>query len=145
MLTTLSLVAQLLLAFPSWAQDAKVGVSVLHSGADPVGKQLAYALKEAIRGSNGYRLTPGVEGQIRVSIVTVDPDRSSSGNSTAAAVTYTMVNNVPLQKGNPQTWYPIYLTTMVAMVGSKRVDEQAQTLMATLDDAMDRYWRNSKN
>ena len=83
---------------------------------------------------------------MQVVIVTIDPERSSSSGSywTAASVTYTMTNFLPIAKGNPQTWYPIYLTSQVMTIGSKRVDEQARSVMAALDQALDRYKRDAK-
>lgn len=137
----------LLLDVPAWAQNTKVAVSVSHSGEDAVGRQFAHAVREAIRGSNGYRLANDDESGLQVNIVSIDPERASaSGNYwTAASVTYTMANFIPFQKGNPQTWYPIYLTSQVMTIGSQRVDEQARSVMATLDEVLEQYRRDAKN
>ena len=131
----------------AWSQDSKVRVSVSHIGEDQIGKQFAYAVREAVRGSNGFRLTPGVESVVQINIVSVNPERSSSagGNWTAAAVIYTMQNFNPFDKGNPQTWYRIYLTTVVMTIGVQRVDQQAKSALATLDEALEQYRRDTKN
>lgn len=128
------------------AQDKKIPVSVSHSGDDSVGKQFAYAVREALRGSNGYRLTSLTDSGIYISIVTVDPERNSNSNGywTAAAVTYTMKNFIPLEKGNPQTWYPIYLTTQVMTIGTQRTAEQARAVMATIDEQLEAYRRDAQ-
>ena len=131
--------------FPQ-TQDTKIRVSVSQSGEDSVGQQFAYAVREAVRASNEFRLVSEDESGMQVVIVTIDPERSSSSGNywTAASVTYTMTNFLPIAKGNPQTWYPIYLTSQVMTIGSKRVDEQARSVMAALDQALDRYKRDAK-
>ena len=49
------LLAVVLFVSQAKAQDGKVAVSVSHSGEDSAGKQFAYAIREAIRASNGLR------------------------------------------------------------------------------------------
>jgi hypothetical protein len=126
--------------------DGRVQVSVDHSGDDSVGKQFAYAVREAVRASNGFRLTAADSSGLQILIVTVDPERRSQSNNswTVASITYTMANFLPYEKGNPQTWYPIYLTSQVMTVGTQRVDEQARSVMATLDSQLERYRRDLK-
>ena len=126
--------------------DAKIAVSVSHSGEDSVGKQFAYAVREALRASNGFRLVSSGDSGLQLQIVTVDPERSSaSGNYwTAASITYTMANFLPYEKGNPQTWYPIYLTSQVMTIGTQRVNEQARSVMAALDNALETYRRDAR-
>lgn len=142
----LGLLAVLFIHTPAWSQDGKVRVGVSHSGDDSVGKQFAYAVREAIRASNGYQLVLASESGLQISIITVDPERASSSGSywTVASISYTMANFIPLQKGNPQTWYPIYLTSQVMTIGARRVDEQARSVMATLDDMLEQYRRDAR-
>lgn len=45
----------LLISSFALAQDTRIPVAVLHTGDDQVGQQLAFALKEAIRGSYSFR------------------------------------------------------------------------------------------
>ncbi len=123
---------------PTTAQESKLSLSVEHSGQDSVGQRLAFALREAIRQSAGYRLVPVSGSLFRIDLVTLDPDRSS-GNWTAAAITYSMRNDLPLDKTDPQTWYPIYLSTKVIISGSSRVDEQAKSILAGLDQEVEEY------
>jgi 23S rRNA A2030 N6-methylase RlmJ len=121
LLALFGLLAALCLPLPTWSQDGKIKVSVSHSGNDSVGKQFAYAVREAIRASNGYQLVSADASGLQVNIITIDPERTSSseGYRTAASICYTMANFLPLQKGNPQTWYPIYLTSQVMTIGSR--------------------------
>ena len=79
---------------PAIAQEAKISVSVSHSGEDTVGQRLAFALREAIRSSGGYQLISGPKATYRISLVTLDPAKSpaAAGNWTVAAVTFTMRN-----------------------------------------------------
>lgn len=127
-------------------QDSKVRVSVSHSGEDSVGKQFVYAVREALRASNGFRLSTVEDSGIQVTIVTVDPERSSTSGSywTAASITYTMTNFLPYEKGNPQTWYPIYLTSQVRTIGTQRVGEQARSVMAAIDSAIEDFRRDAR-
>lgn len=122
-------------------QDSKVRVSVSHSGEDSVGKQFAYSVREALRASKGFRLVSPDDSGLQILIVTVDPERASTSGSywTAASITYTMANFLPYEKGNPQTWYPIYLTSQVMTIGTQRVDEQARSVLAALDHALETY------
>jgi hypothetical protein len=144
LLAKIGLIVALCVQVPVWSQDGKVKVSVFHSGEDSVGKQFAYAVREAIRGSNGYQLVSSDQSGIDVRIITVDPDRSSGSSWTVAAVTYTMTNFIPYQTGNPQTWYPIYLTSLVMTVGSSRTDAQARSVMAAIDEQLERYRRDAR-
>jgi hypothetical protein len=130
-----------------FAQDKKFGVSVAHSGEDIVGQRLAFSLREALRSSSGYKLVDGSEAVFRVNLITIDPERnpSAAGTWTAASVTFLMTNYIPYQNNNPQTWYPIYLTSLVVTAGTQRVDEQAKGILASLDAAVEEYKKAMKS
>jgi hypothetical protein len=123
------------------AQDGKVSLSVSHSGKDSIGKQLAFAVREAIRSSAGYKLVGRDDAGMEVLLVTLDPETSgqASSNWTFVAVTVVMTNFLPYEKGNPQTWYPIYMTSVAMTVGSNRINEQARSILATVDEALEKY------
>lgn len=130
---------------PANAADPKLSVCVFHTGEDSAGKQLAYGVREALRASNGYRLGEPQDCVLQLRLITLNPDDRSSSNAwTAAAVSYTMANLFPYEKGNPQTWYPIHMTTQVLITGTQRVDEQAKAVMATLDDQVQKYRQEAK-
>jgi len=129
---------------PVWSQDGKVKVSVAHSGEDSVGRQFSFAVRETIRGSNGYQLVSDDQSGMHIAIVTINPDSSSGSNWTTAAITYTMTNFIPYQKGNPQTWYPIHLTSQVMAVGINRTYDQARSVLATLDAQLEQYRRDAR-
>lgn len=137
------------LAVPNFAssQNTKIPVSVDHSGSDTVGQRLAYAVRETIRGSNGYRLASGRDAVLRISLITLDPERtpSNAGYWTAAAVGYTMRNDLPLDRSDPQTFYPIHLTTSIVTAGTSRVDEQAKSIVATLDTQVEQYLKDMRS
>jgi hypothetical protein len=40
-----------------------------------------------------------------------------------------MRNYLPYDQANPQTWYPIYLTTEVIVVGGNQVENMASRLL----------------
>ncbi len=128
-----------LLVQPALAQDGKVAVHVIHSGEDSVGVQFIYSLREALRGSHGYKLTSREDSGIQVRVITLNPDERNQSNWTVATVVYTMTNFLPLDKSEPQTWYPIYLTSQVLTVGRNVTSDQARAVMATLDTAVQKY------
>lgn len=152
MMNSLSLFVSIILSFllvpfvHAQDKDERIPISVSHTGDDSVGKQFAYSVREALRASKGFRLAPPENSGISVRIVTIDPERAADSKSywTVAAVTYTMTNFIPYQKGNPQTWYPIYLGTHVMTVGSQRVNEQARSVMASIDEILEKYRRDAK-
>lgn len=123
------------------ADDNKISIDVNHSGEDNIGQRLAFALREAVRESSGYQLTSGPSAIIRVLLVTLDPDRSAQnrGKWTVASVVITMRNFNPFIDGEPQTWYPIYLTSSVVTSGSYRVEETAKSILAMVDAAVEEY------
>ncbi len=129
----------------SHAQDQKIGVSLSHTGDDSVGNQFAFAIREAVRGSQGYRLVQTDEPGIQVRLVTINPDdNSSTSNWTVATVVITMTNFLPLDRKDPQTWYPIYLTSHVMTVGRSRTEAQARSVIASVDAAIERYRRDAR-
>lgn len=123
------------------AQDNKVKISLYHSGEDIIGKRLAFSIREVIRSSSGYRLVPTNEAGMEIRLTSLDPDTTNqkTGNWTVAAVAIVMTNFFPYEKGNPQTWYPIYMTSVLMTVGTQRVEEQAKSILATVDEELEKY------
>lgn len=134
------------LTYQAVAQEAKLPVAVEHSGDDSIGQRLAFAVREAVRSSSGYRLTQGRDALLTITLVTIEPerDRSSTGYWTAAAVAFTMRNDLPLDQSDPQTWYPIYLSTNVVLAGANRVEGQAKGILASLDRLVDDYRKDMR-
>jgi hypothetical protein len=130
-----------LFAVIALGQDAKVPVSISHSGDDNIGKRLAFSLREAVRSSSGYKLVGSDEADFEVNLITLDPERSpqASGSWTVASASIVMANFHPYKEGNPQTWYPIYMTSVVMTVGGQRTEEQAKSILASLDEAIEKY------
>src|SRR5437870_1725645 len=91
----------------------KLKISVSFNGQDAVGSEFAYELREAIRRSAGYDLGSDRDYVITIHVVTLNPDETQTQTRTIASVSYTMYNYLPLKKGDPETWYPIYLTSSV--------------------------------
>jgi hypothetical protein len=125
----------------TFSQEAKVPVNVEESGNDSVGQRLAFAVREKIRASAGYKLVEHADSRVTISIVSLDPEHSegSPGLSTAASIAFTMTNLNSFQRTNPQTYYPIFLTHLVMVVGSARVNEQAESILAALDKTLEDY------
>ena len=135
-------VGSLFLSGVSYAQVEKMAVSVSHSGADSVGTQLAFAVREAIRASQGFKLIQPDDPGIQVRLITINPDDdSTASNWTVATVVLTMSNFFPYDQKNPQSWYPIYLTSHVMIVGRSKTDAQARSVLASVDAAIEKYRR----
>jgi len=78
------------------AQDPRIPVAVSHSGHDKVGQQLAFALKEAIRGSRSFRFVDHQIGptspRIVVYLVSIDSDVSGVNAAISNAIIYDHVS-----------------------------------------------------
>ena len=114
---------------------AKAPVFVQHSGTDPVGERLSFAVREAIRASSGYELaSQSAKSIYRINIVTIDPEHGAlAGHATIASIAFTMKNTNPFRDHDPQTWYPIFLSSQVLIAGSRVIEEQAKSILAGLD------------
>jgi hypothetical protein len=125
--------------------QSRATVDVRHSGEDSVGRTLAFAVREAIRSSAGYELVTGPRAAFRILLVTLDPDRDSgsSGLRTIASVTLTMRNHIRFDDREPQTWYPIYLTSLVTITGTGKVDTQAKSILAALEEQILEYQKEA--
>lgn len=126
----------------------KPTVSVVHTGQDPVGSQLAFAIRETLRRSAGFEFVSSTEEAVfHINVITVDPAHgvsSGDGHFTTAAVVLTMKNHIPYQAHDPQTWYPIFLNAAVVFVGPTRVDDQARAVVAILDESVENYKQVAK-
>ena len=96
---------------------------------DYVGQRLAFALKEAVRGSSAMKVVDRPQdGSIYVRMLTMNPDKSNGGNlRTTYSITWTVqtLHSTPVE---------MYLTSTVGICGSDRVNSCAQNLAATTDE-----------
>ena len=130
-----------LLASTANAQQRKTAIAVELSGQDSIGQQLAYTVREELRRSSAYEVSIPKDAVFSINIVSIDLalPNEQRGGSAAVAISYTMSNFIPYKAGDPQTWYPIYLTTEVMAVGRNRVDTQAKSIVATLDQEIEKF------
>jgi hypothetical protein len=121
------------------AEPQTIPVRVQHAGEDMVGQRFAYQLREAVRGSKAYRLDQSADAMFTIHLVTLDPDDEAEvrNSRTIAAITMTMSNLVPFERGNPQTWLPIYMNSSVLIVGSGKLESMAQSVLADFDVAVE--------
>ena len=119
----------------------KVQVSVSQAGDDIVGSRLAFAVREEIRRSAAYELTDVSKSLFNISLVSLDLAVSgeTKGVRSSAAMNVTMMNLLPFKKSDPQTWYPIHIDAFLLTVGSSRVDEQAKSIVADFDAAVEKF------
>lgn len=120
------------------AAQKKILISVSHSGEDVVGESMAYAVREELRKSQAFNVAPAKEALFDIQLISLDTDLASkSGASSAIAVTFTMANLLPLNSKDPQTWLSLHLQSSVVIVGRNRVDQQARSIVASLDAAIE--------
>jgi len=107
-----------------------VRVYVDCTGEDMVGARVCSSVKEKIRASKGFQL---------VSLAKAEEARASfvvhivSQNDTGTDLNYASALSVTLTLPTPQR-YEIYVTSIVMVVGTSKVDEIADSLISTLDD-----------
>jgi hypothetical protein len=134
----------LLLALPqsTFAQSTtRLKVDVVHAGGDPVGQRIATALRDALYRSAEFMIGDSDDHIVRINIVSLDAAGAAGkeGVRSAVSVVYTMANYLPLDKSNPQTWYPIFLTSAIRLVGRERASAVASDILETLDAEMRAY------
>jgi hypothetical protein len=121
--------------------QSKRAVFVAHSGDDVVGRGLAYAVREELRRSAAYEAAAEDQAVYQIRIISIDDAVGSQpeGISSAISVVYTMTNYVKYVPKDPQTWYPIFLTAKVLSLGRNRIDAQAKSVVATLDQEVEDF------
>ena len=107
----------------------KISVVVEHAGIDDVGQQLAFELRELIRGSQGMRLVVASEADPRVVAHVVTAVGLTAGKSTATSVSVVYDSaNVPLRG--------YFMTSSVQICGSTRTHDCARSIVAEIDAAI---------
>lgn len=110
-------------------QQARAAVYVQSSAEDPVGRLLAFEVREAVRRSSGLLLADRqADARFILRLVTLDPDRERSpGISTVYSAVYTMwtLHDAPVE---------MYLDSSVGTCGSSRVESCGRRMAATLDE-----------
>ena len=136
LIATLFLLITVLTNSTNGQSTNRIRIWVSLSGDDTIGQGIAYAVREELRRSSIYEVATSETGMFQVRIISIDAG-DNEGNMSAIAVSYTMFNYLPLDEGDPQTWYPIYLTTEVLLVGRNRIEQQAKSIVATLDQSIE--------
>lgn len=129
------------------SQTNKILLEVVQTGDDLIGPRLAFALREEILSSKIYQLTDSKHSNFSIMIASVDPSENTKfeGNLSASCVVFLAKNTLPYVNGVPQTWYPIYLNSLIVTCGSLRVNEQAQGILARFDSSVREYLQNISN
>jgi hypothetical protein len=112
------------------AQSASVPVEVSHEGSDAVGKSFAFALRDAIRGSNSFRLVEQevTHHRVVVHVLSVSDDKNEN-NASAIAVAITVDGSAIPANG-------LFLTSTVHYVGRTRSSDSGKGLIVVLDQAV---------
>jgi len=118
-----------LLSFSSLCR-ASMPVEVEATADDPVGRQLVFRVKEAIRTSSSMELSfDESKARMQVHMVTLDQSRDSPGLSTAYSVVLTW--------NNPEQPFPFYLNQYTGYCGADRVKSCAEGIVANTSEASD--------
>ena len=131
-----------------WGQAKdRIGVTVTLYGDDQVGQSFAYALKEEVRKSSQFRLADAKDALLSIELTSLDESTSDQGkgHSSAIAYAFTMYNLLPYKKGDPQSWYRIYVGSGLLLCGSRSVDDLAKSVMARFDQAIEDYRAAAKS
>ena len=114
------------------AQDPRIRVAVFHSGHDKVGQQLAFALKEAIRGSRSFGLVDHEIGptspRIVVYLLSIDSDVSGVNAAISNAIIYDHVS-IP--------GWGIILSLGVQSCSQDRVETCAKEILPNIDSGVE--------
>jgi hypothetical protein len=108
-----------------------VKVAVSCSGDDAVGSRICASLREKIRASKGFKLVGEEEARkssrsFHVNLISEFVDDEHPNYHSAIAVVFTMPKPEPQLDG--------FVTAWVAVVGDHKIDEEAATIMAELDN-----------
>lgn len=128
-MTSLLCAALWTVAVPALAQ--KIPVEVTHSGRDNIGRQFAFELRDALRGSNSFRLVEGEskEPRIVISVVSLSVEDTDNRSSALSISKVVDAHTIPVNG--------IYITSGVRIVGANRVKTSAGALPAEIDEAVD--------
>jgi hypothetical protein len=130
------LVSAILLLFASGARAAEpskvVKIAVSCNGDDSVGSKICTSLKEKIGSSKSFELVGEEEARkssasFHVTLISEFVDDEHPNNHAAMAVVFTR----PMPAPQPDA----FVTAWVAVVGNHKIDEEAATIQAEVDEA----------
>ena len=124
------------------AQAAKrISVAVDHDGYDQVGQSVTFALKEAIRKSEGFLLVdhePLLPAMPRIIVRLVSVDGFAGEKGVSSAIGITIVYDSMLTAGRG-----IYVTSSVLACGRTQVESCAKNTLPSIDRAVE-YLRKTE-
>ena len=120
-------VAGLAFTSPAVSQEPPVKVLVAHSGDDSAGKQLAFFLKDKIRGSSTFADNSAeAAGGMGVQLITMDPNGARNQTIYSATIVLRTAHGLDY-----------YMTSFVGVCGTSRLSECAQSLYADLGQQLE--------
>jgi len=111
------------------ANAQKIPVEISHSGTDNVGRQFVYGFKDALRGSNTFRLLEANETQARIVVQIVSTRSSTNENVSAIGITTTV-------DGNDFPVNGLYVTSSVRLLGDQMARSAAAEEPVDLDESV---------
>lgn len=120
--------------------SSKVSVFVSYAGKDQVGQRVVALLEDLIESSSHYKMASSHEAMMKVTIASLNLDVSPPVEDRAALSTViTMRNYLSYNPGDPQTWYPIFLSSSLVVINATRADEFAGETLSRVEAALERY------
>ncbi len=119
-----ALVWAIISPYPLLGQGSRLPVFVYHSGDDFIGSAVAYAVRERLRSSQAFSLSTEDRALVTISIASLEIENLPQS---ALSVVFMMKD---LTRDSP---YPLYLTSVVYIVGRDRTTEIAGDIVARLD------------
>jgi hypothetical protein len=116
---------------PVTVMGQKISISVEHDGGDMVGRNVVFALMEAIRRSALMAMnTDQTVPHIKLHILTMDESLTDTGVSSAIAVSFVYdISDMPM--------YGLYVTMSMYSCGSNKIDNCAQNILADTATAIE--------
>lgn len=111
------------------AHAQKIPVEINHTGTDNVGRQFVYGFRDALRGSNTFRLLEGDETQARIVVQIVSTRATSNENLSAIAISTTV-------DGDDFPVNGLYVTSSVRLLGEQRARSAAADEPVHLDESV---------
>ena len=118
----------------------KVSVFISHAGNDTIGQRGAVALQRMIETSPTYKIAPSHAAMMRISIASIGlAAEASAGLRSTISTVITMRNYLNYDPSEPQTWYPIFLTANLAVIGADGTDDYADNTLDRIEAELERY------
>lgn len=117
----------------------RVSVFVNYAGSDAIGQHAAMLLQELIEDSADYKIAPSHEATMKIALSSLNLDPGKAGGRSAISTVITMRNYLNYEPAEPQTWYPIFLSSNLVVIDSSMADQFAHDTLSKISAALEHY------